>query len=268
MSFETPRAEQPTIRTWQDAEECAAAWTRAMGHPDAVVTRAGADEGIDVAGSKVLVQVKFRVVKASRPEVQQLVGAAGRRDVDLFFFSFAGYTAEALAWAISAGVAAFQLSLDGSVSALNEPAVLALRVAPRAPGWTASPTRGDSYRGSAPVQGLRESGPGFWRRIGAWFGRLFRTVAWEAGSRTDERRTAGLMTGAQLMTAGVGIAVFGLIGAVAMITSAFDPSTRAEDGVAGAIGGVVFYALVAAFGLWARALGSKRHRRLSTSDTP
>lgn len=261
------------IHTWQDAEECAAAWLRAMGHPDAHVTAAGADGGIDVIGQHVLAQVKFRVVKASRPELQQLRGAAHGRDVDLHFFTTAGYTADALSWATEVGIAAFVLGLDGYVTPMNEHAERAARVAAAAPQWqprAAQPSApAHAPSGATAVVASAPKPPGVWRRIGAWFGRLFRTVAFEAGgARGAERGPDQFMTGAQLMGSGLGITIVGIIGVVAMTTTVFDPVERAEDGIAQAIGGVIFYALVAAFGVWARKLGAQRRLRHSTAQDP
>jgi len=124
---------------------------------------------------------------------------------------------------------------------------------PSAPhAWTPPPT--------APPGGAA----GFWRRVGPWFGRLFRTVAWEARKRTEapEEAESGMMTGAQLMVAGIGIAVFGTVGVVVMVGAAFDSVDRQREGFGSAIAGVVFYELLAAFGIWARELGAGREARL------
>lgn len=258
-------ADRPqTIHTWQDAEQCAAAWMRAMGHPDAQVTAGGADGGIDVAGQHAVAQVKFRVVKSSRPELQQLLGAANRRDIDLYFFSVAGYTADALTWAEQVGIAAFQLGLDGYITPLNEHAVQAARVAAAVPQWRSHVRHPDapSPQGTTGAVAPAAARAGFWRRVGIWFGRLFRTVAWEAGDGKGQERTPDkLMTGAELMGAGLGITIFGIIGVVAMTGTAFDPIERANGGVAQAIGGIIFYGLVAVFGGWARKLGARRKNR-------
>jgi hypothetical protein len=103
------------VDKWQDAELNAAAWLRYFGYPDAQITAAGPDEGIDVVARHAVAQVKARASKVSRPEVQQLVGAATGTDAATFFFSLAGYTEDALAWAGRAGVAAFRFALDGDV---------------------------------------------------------------------------------------------------------------------------------------------------------
>lgn len=107
------------------------------------------------------------------------------------------------------------------------------------------------------------STPGFWRRVGAWFGRLFRTVAWEARRPSGaEAPTDRLMTGSQLKGAGVGVAVFGVIGVIVMSTTALVPVQREAEGLGNALGGVLLYGLVLAFGLWASKLGTRRRARL------
>lgn len=255
------------LRTWQDAEECAAAWVRAMGHSDAQVTAAGADGGIDVTGRHALAQVKFRAVKASRPELQQLLGAAGRRDTELFYFSSSGYTADALTWATDVGIAAFLLRLDGYVTPLNVHAEGAARVAAERPEWRPreqprTVSVGASVAGQPP-QARDQSG--FWRRVGSWFARLFRTVAFEAGGA---RGTAhNLMTGNELMNSGLIITIVGIVGVLAMTSVAFDPAERAVNGLASAIAGVVFYALVACFGTWTRRLGRTRRDRVDEQNS-
>ncbi len=79
---------------------------------------------------RALAQVKMRTGKVSRPEVQRLVGAAGRSsDNDLFFFSFGGFTADALAYAEHSEIAAFKFHLDGDVEAQTKAARKALAAA-------------------------------------------------------------------------------------------------------------------------------------------
>lgn len=113
-----------------DAEHNAAAWMRYLGHPRASVTAGGADGGVDVRAPGALAQVKMRVGRVSRPEVQRLVGAAGRNSgLALFFFSFGGYTADALAYARQSEIAAFTFMLDGDVTPVTPMAVKALKAA-------------------------------------------------------------------------------------------------------------------------------------------
>lgn len=253
------------IGTWQDAERCAAIWVRAMGHPDAAVTPPGADGGIDIAGRHVLAQVKFRTVKATRPEVQQLLGAAGRREVELFFFSTSGFTADALAWATGVGIAAFQLQFDGSIVPMNAPAARAHQVARMAyPNLrqVAAEVAPRYSRSGVPVSSAGTDMPSWWRRVGRWFARLFRTVAWEMLRTTEpEVTTDRMMTGQQLRRAGIGIVVFGLLGVIVMTDVALDPAERAAQGTGSAIGGVLFYLVVTAFGVWSVRLGARRKAR-------
>lgn len=68
--------------------------------------------------------------------------------------------------------------------------------------------------------------------------------------------------------AGLGSTIVGVVGVVAMTTTVFDPVARAEDGIAQAIGGVFFNALVAMFGVWARKLGTQRRLRHSLTRDP
>lgn len=121
-----PRA----IREWIDAEHNAAAWMKYLGHPTATVTPGGADGGVDVRAKDALAQVKMRVGRVSRPDVQRLVGAAGRNSGQaLYFFSFGGYTADALVYARQSEIAAFTILLDGDVTAQTPAAVQALKQA-------------------------------------------------------------------------------------------------------------------------------------------
>ena len=133
----TPTAGMPQqrpIRTFEDAEANAALWMRHLGFPTARVTRPGADGGIDVEAAGAFAQVKARTGAASRPEVQQLIGAVGRgTTAQLFFFSFGGFTREALAFAEANGVCAYTFQLDGSVAPQTSAALAALAAAP---GWT------------------------------------------------------------------------------------------------------------------------------------
>ena len=110
--------------------------------------------------------------------------------------------------------------------------------------------------------------PGLWRRLAAWFGRLFRTMAWEARKRTGAEKAdeSRMMTGAQLMTAGGGIAVLGALGVIVMVGTAFDLARHQPAGLGSAIAGVIFYELVAAFGIWARELGAGRKARVDSTQ--
>ncbi len=104
------------IGTWQQAEAAACAWLRQMGYNDAKVTPTGKDAGVDVIARKVVAQVKWEATPVGRPKVQQLHGAATHARKKGAFFSRSGYTADARAWAETAGIAAFVLLDDGSLA--------------------------------------------------------------------------------------------------------------------------------------------------------
>lgn len=104
------------IGTWQQAEAAACAWLRHMGFNDAKVTPTGKDAGVDVIARKVVAQVKWEAAPVGRPKLQQLHGAAAHARKKGAFFSRSGYTADARAWAETAGIAAFVLLDDGSLA--------------------------------------------------------------------------------------------------------------------------------------------------------
>lgn len=110
------------IKTARAAEEYAAEYLRAIGFPDATVTHPGADGGVDVRSVHALAQVKMEGVATGRPVIQALFGVASYEAKQPVFFSLAGYTSGALAWATGAGVACFEFEFDGEVSARNAPA--------------------------------------------------------------------------------------------------------------------------------------------------
>ncbi|MBB2988442.1 restriction endonuclease [Terracoccus luteus] len=101
------------IRTARDGEEIAAEWVRWFGFRDADTTPVGADEGIDVVGAAVVAQVKMEAVPTGRPAVQQLFGVAAATKRQGLFFSLAGYTPPALAWATAHDIALFRFDLQG-----------------------------------------------------------------------------------------------------------------------------------------------------------
>jgi len=108
------------MRTWQDAEIVACTALCHDGYKDALLTKAGADEGIDVLGAGVAAQVKWRSTPVGRPDIQRLVGASrGRRPT---FFSVSGYTAPAIRYANEFGVALFVLQPPNAVWPQNTPA--------------------------------------------------------------------------------------------------------------------------------------------------
>lgn len=104
------------IGTWQQAEATACAWLRDMGFRDAKVTPTGKDSGVDVIARKVVAQVKWEATPVGRPKIQQLHGAATQARKKGAFFSRSGYTTDARTWAETAGIAAFVLLEDGSLT--------------------------------------------------------------------------------------------------------------------------------------------------------
>ena len=129
------------VTNWSDAERTAAAWMHAWGYEDARTGRGGADGGVDVTSRSALAQVKHTSAPTGRPALQRFVGARAHRTVQLLFFSSAGYSRPALAYAQRMDIALFQLSGTRQVHPVNEQAAGVLRAAaarrppsaPRAP---------------------------------------------------------------------------------------------------------------------------------------
>lgn len=108
------------ITTPREAELAAALKMRLLGFVDAKATAIGPDAGIDVIASRALAQVKWEANKTGRPALQRLYGARGARtDKDLYFFSLAGYSDHALAYAQEHKMFLYQLRLDGSAVPAN-----------------------------------------------------------------------------------------------------------------------------------------------------
>lgn len=108
-----------SITTWREAEHFAAAHMRSLGFADADVTPLGVDGGIDVLAGGAVAQVKhFSAGSIGAPIVQQLKGVAGA-DRGAVFYALSGYTAAALAFAESAGVALFRYQLDRRVEPIS-----------------------------------------------------------------------------------------------------------------------------------------------------
>jgi hypothetical protein len=111
------------IDSWRAAEDNAAAWMRFWGYSDAAVTPGGPDAGIDVRARAALAQVKWEAAQTGTPALQRLVGAR-RTDhhMALLFFSGAGYSAPAVAYANDLDIALFKYALDGGMTPVNPPA--------------------------------------------------------------------------------------------------------------------------------------------------
>lgn len=109
-----------SANTPKQAELNAAAVMRSWGYLDAVSPMHGADGGIDVRSSKALAQVKFRGVKAGRPEIQNLYGAAaGDSSKALMFFDFKGYSPQAVEYANQMSIGLYVYDASGAVWSVN-----------------------------------------------------------------------------------------------------------------------------------------------------
>ena len=119
------------VDRWEAAEENAADWMRRWAWPDARTTGSGRDGGIDVVAGGALAQVKFKANQTSRPDVQNLVGAAYLHPGDpvLLFFTGTSFSASAIEYAELANVALFVYDLTGSVTAQTSMADGILRYA-------------------------------------------------------------------------------------------------------------------------------------------
>lgn len=141
------------VRTPEDAENLAARYMRWLGLPDAYVSPRGADGGIDVHSSRAIAQVKFRSNVTGRPDLQRLFGARGHANhLDLFFFTYVGYTRQALQYANQVGMLLFEYDVTGTVDPVNDTAHRAhLSAAARdraARSQYPTPIRSGPHRGS------------------------------------------------------------------------------------------------------------------------
>lgn len=144
------------ISTWRDAELCVAAWMRLMGHSDARPTLSPSD-GLDVISQTAIAQVRWRVAAASLIELRQFYESIAAPQADLYHFSRAGYTDDAVEWAAQVGMATFQLSPDQTIEPLNQPALVALQSVP--PGATPSWSPIDGLPGQQPQPAVLRPGP-------------------------------------------------------------------------------------------------------------
>ncbi|CAL9668423.1 hypothetical protein SUDANB15_07321 [Streptomyces sp. enrichment culture] len=115
-----PHPQPRPISDWEEAEENALEWIRWLGFIGAKRTSGGADRGLDIEGKEVFGQVKFHGKAIAPNFIQQLFGARGHREGEMFFFSNSGYTEAALECADELGVSCFRYSpTDGRISSCN-----------------------------------------------------------------------------------------------------------------------------------------------------
>ena len=107
------------IGRWAGVEQDAALLMRRLGFPDAVVTPSGADGGVAVRASGAVAQVNVGSTATPRSEAEQLYGVARSEGKLGLFFSFVGFTADAIAWAEEVGVALFVLQSAGTASPIG-----------------------------------------------------------------------------------------------------------------------------------------------------
>ena len=149
------------ITTPEAAETIAAARMREFGYSDARVTGRGADGGMNVVSARAEAQVKQESYQTGRPALQRLYGARGDdRSRDLLFFSAAGYSRQAVAYADTVGIALFTYDVLGRIAAANPVGRLVEELAAQefpcetatAVAGPSSPKKGD--RPSPPADGL------------------------------------------------------------------------------------------------------------------
>ncbi len=117
-------------QSWEQFEELAAIHMRALGFFDAEVTGPGTDGGIDVIATGAVAQVKAHATATSRPDVQQLKGAAAEHLGSALFYSLSGYTAGAIEWADNVGVALFVLESNGTARPVSGEALALMKFSP------------------------------------------------------------------------------------------------------------------------------------------
>jgi hypothetical protein len=105
-------ANAAVVTTWQEAERSARDFMRANGHPDARLTPAGPDGGVDVVSAEAIAQVKFYASPIGEPAIVQLAGTTMRRQHQgrqAIFFASSGYTPKATQTARELGITLYQL---------------------------------------------------------------------------------------------------------------------------------------------------------------
>jgi hypothetical protein len=109
------------VTEWRHAEELARDFMRWLGYVDAELTNEGADGGVDVRSQGAIGQVKMHSNGVRRPDIQALVGEAGKNRTPLFFAM--NYSKEAITWSNERNIAIFKFSRNGDVVAVSEAAL-------------------------------------------------------------------------------------------------------------------------------------------------
>jgi hypothetical protein len=99
-----------SAQDWAESNACA--WLRYQGFVDADVVADPDGTGVNIRGSEVLAQVKFTAKPGSVDEVKALNALMLATKRKGFFFSVAGFTDEAIAWADQGDVVLLRLILD------------------------------------------------------------------------------------------------------------------------------------------------------------
>ncbi len=264
------------ISTWQDAELCVTAWMRLMGHLDARSTLSQAD-GLDIVSQTAVAQVRWRVAPASVIELRQFYESIANPQADVYYFSRAGYTDDALAWSGQVGMAAFRLAPDGTVEPVNDPARIALESvppgaeptwpgpdarpvfdpyrAPAAPAWTAAPPRP-----AAPIQYLYPEPPAQPANpavpspyLPATTQRSYQPVRYQAPGAPAFRTAPPRHPGRALRGWGIGLMIFGFFPVLILLLATLDGSP-----LPGALAVIVFYALFGIAGILMHRAGRRR----------
>ena len=109
--------------SWKEYEMLAASHMRDIGFTDARVTPPGSDGGIDVVSTYAVAQVKAQAALVSRPQIQQLKGAATAMGRRALFYASSGFTEGAIQWANSADVSLFILNALGQATPIGQRSV-------------------------------------------------------------------------------------------------------------------------------------------------
>ncbi|WP_084700858.1 restriction endonuclease [Cryptosporangium arvum] len=119
-----------SIPDWRAAEANAARWMRWLGHLDARVTADGPDKGLDVIARDAFGQVKRQVAGIGAPALQNLFGARGLRQGQLYFFTSSHYSKRAVEYADHHQIAAFTFAVEtGLISPASARATVVYRAA-------------------------------------------------------------------------------------------------------------------------------------------